>query len=115
MGGLRYAEISFPNGLPNPEQMWVKLRQRTGLHIELDLSDEGDWCVFSSSEFILPCELNRADGDTKIHVVLPRFSYLEWCVIAILIDLGGIFDGEVPEFVNVKWENRKWWWYFTLR
>jgi hypothetical protein len=111
--GMHFVEIFFPNGTPDPKLIWRRICDRTGLDIELTLSDEGEEGDFSSPVFILACDFEMQDR--AILVLMPRSSYLEWSVIAALIDLGGIFNEEVPGFVNTKWVDRKWWWYFTLR
>lgn len=114
-----YHFIPFQRGAPSAAQLHQALRERSGLEVELIGLLEGGW-LFLHKNFTLEIEFcaHEAGSADKDRVrkfgeigIIQQYpgTYLYWCTLAAMRDLGGDVPFGLPKWVNTKWNERKWW------
>ncbi len=115
-----YYFISFEGGAPSPAQLHNAVRERSGLEVELIGLLEGGW-LFLHKNFSVEiefCERPAGSADKKGRVrkfaevgIIQQYpgTYMYWCTLAAMRDLGGQVPFGLPKWVNTKWNQRKWW------
>src|SRR5512143_3183379 len=99
--------IEFPTGAPSVDLVATRLESRTGLKIRRTVDAEHN-VALSGDGFSQPCDLKFSANAVTVYLST-RVTYLDWCLLATLIDLGGQYKGKLPRWVNTKWADRKWW------
>jgi hypothetical protein len=99
-------KVHFDQGSPDPERLVEGVHRRTGLEIEL--TKTGDSLLLSNESFANPCDVRIQPNDVFLYCG-QRVSYLEWCTLACLVDMGGQYNGKIPSLVNTRWAKRRWW------
>ena len=127
--------VKFPHGTPPPEAVLDRVRDRTGLQVQLERHSDtpkpwrsGLFNEFNAriganrafeDMFALECRLVHTEFSAGCEMVFKRefvgvstpgrANYLYWCGIAALTDLGGEQPGSLPWYVDLRWSERRWW------
>ena len=115
--GMLGRTMLFPKGAPAKEAIREAVGRRTGLLIKIVDSDEFPITertgALFNAEFRFPINFSIEEDKVVILAALAAQSYLFFCTLASLEDLGGRPEDPrtrpLPDFVNRKWSERKWW------
>jgi hypothetical protein len=102
---LYQAEILFrENELPSPEEILERVRLVSGL-FDVELSKKTVNCKFVHSAFPdVGFVFYQADNSYKLLFGEDELNYLGDVTIAVLVDLGGVYKHELPEWSRKQWE-----------
>jgi hypothetical protein len=101
--------ITFDKPLPLPDAIHAKLCELTGLKVNFSLIHPF-YGEFEHEEFRNPVEFAIKERTVWIYLLPGSLSYLEWSLIATLVEMGGDYRGDsIPKWARLKWKDRKWW------